>query len=741
MMMLRLICTLLLSSIYLSSYASGNVEEEVFVKLNSATLLSGETILYTAFVNSKVTGKPSPLSKILYVELVNEQGKVVHQAKLKVENGRAFGDIFISSILSTGTYRLVAYTRWMKNFDSYFQTPIVIINPFETIETKRYSQPEWDMTFKTGSNGIILGLDNTLSYSITTPNGKQESFEGKVVDAEGNKLLEFSNAGKAFGKLIFKPVSLSKHRVVLEDEAGQFYFFDLPNIITSKVVLSQIDFDEFTVFSIQSTKQFDNIQLLISNKKGYEYRQAVSTGGSVKFLHDDLESGIYVAKVVQDNTVLDELAFYIGDDEYNELILNQTTFGKREFVSIDQSLPEGSYAVSVRRVRNGFVDYRPSAKSYFQLFSQLKTSNLPLDKFDLSDDLEVEELNVLLIGQEVRETYPYDSVRFLPEHRGELISGSVTDENGKVLGGKKIGFSVLNSNQYVASKTDANGNFVINNYSVNEDAQSYIKVYGVDNYQVDVEDDFISEYEAFDISKLQLDSIVISKLVESSVRIQIENAYFDIKKDSSYHAIKENALFETLQFDFLLDDYTRFRTVKETITEYIPWLAVRKNNGEPVVKVKLQEIFNDAYAPLIMLDGIPISYKDILEFSPFKLKRISGLSRRVYIGSQIFDGLVIFETFEGSLHGLEVNPSYHPHTLKHIESNKTYHFPDYATDRYDRIPDQREQLYWNPLLESTGELLNIGFYTSDVVGEYLLEIDGFTTEGKPIYKTAKMNVE
>lgn len=736
--------TLLLGSIYLPVQASRNIEEEVFLKVNTSTLLSGETILYSAFVNSKTTGKPSPLSKILYVELLNSEGKVAHQSKLKVEEGRASGDIFISSTLSTGVYRLVAYTKWMRNFESFFEVQLTIINPFETVDVKRYENREWSLTFNTGSSGIILGLENTVGYKLNFPNGKEEPFKAKVVDTEGNKVSEFSDTGKAYGSFRFKPSNLSKHRVILEDGNGEFYFFDLPNIVNSGTILSQVTFDDFTVFSVQSTDEHDNIQLIITNKQGYEFRQAVSIGSSIKFLHKDLESGLYTVKIMQEDLVLGSLASYICTEEdvdANKLKINNKEYGGRSLVTIDETLPIGSYVVSVRKTRDGFVDHRPSAASYYQLFSQVKNSiELPIENFDVTE-LSKEDINLLMLGRELVADKVYDSIYFLPDHRGELIQGRVTDANNTPLNDRYVSFSVVNENHYVSAKTNSDGRFVINNYSVNEDVKSYLKVYESTGYQIELEDGFMINHGVLEASKLQLDSSSIADLVKSSINIQIENAYFDVKKDSSYHSVDGVALFEELQFDFLLDDYNRFRTIKETLTEYIPYLAVRRENGEPVIKVRTEEVFVDSYAPLLLLDGVPVSSVDLLAFSPFKIKRISGFNSRVYIGCQIFDGLALFETFEGDLHGLEVDPNYLFHELKALEDNKIYQFPSYTDDSLDRIPDQREQLYWNPQLKSDGAPQKIDFYTSDIPGDYVIEIDGFRQEGTPVYKKGVIRVK
>src|SRR5690606_13986345 len=117
--------------IFTSSEAQQGVREQVYVHVNNHTFISGETIYFSAYCNSQLTDEPSGLSKILYVEIVGKDGPV-HQQKVYLNEGKGNSQFFISSLVPTGQYYLIAYTQWMKNFDDYFQSPVLIINPFES---------------------------------------------------------------------------------------------------------------------------------------------------------------------------------------------------------------------------------------------------------------------------------------------------------------------------------------------------------------------------------------------------------------------------------------------------------------------------------------------------------------------------------------------------------------------------------------------------------------------------------
>ncbi|NQZ78710.1 MAG: hypothetical protein HRT61_21735 [Ekhidna sp.] len=128
-MIKRSIISLFISFVIIQlSFTQKNVQEDVYLHLNAHTLVSGETLLFSAYCKSKLTNLPSDLSKILYVELIGENETTVFQQKIKLQDGRGGGSFFISSLIPTGNYQLLAYTRWMKNFGSYLNTEVEIRN-------------------------------------------------------------------------------------------------------------------------------------------------------------------------------------------------------------------------------------------------------------------------------------------------------------------------------------------------------------------------------------------------------------------------------------------------------------------------------------------------------------------------------------------------------------------------------------------------------------------------------------
>ena len=97
-------------------FAKNYPQERVYLHFDNTSYFKGEHIYYKAYVVDDASLKPSDLSKILYVELVNPIGYPVETQKLMVRNGQTSGSFLLKDTLNAGFYEVRAYTAWMLNF-------------------------------------------------------------------------------------------------------------------------------------------------------------------------------------------------------------------------------------------------------------------------------------------------------------------------------------------------------------------------------------------------------------------------------------------------------------------------------------------------------------------------------------------------------------------------------------------------------------------------------------------------
>lgn len=121
-----ILATLLLLCIAFPAFASGTdslmagrpiVQEKVYLHFDNNWYFAGDTIWYKAYVCRADNHCPTDMSRILYVELLNEQGYLMERQQLVVDyDGQAHGQFALNDSCWAGYYEVRAYTKWMMNF-------------------------------------------------------------------------------------------------------------------------------------------------------------------------------------------------------------------------------------------------------------------------------------------------------------------------------------------------------------------------------------------------------------------------------------------------------------------------------------------------------------------------------------------------------------------------------------------------------------------------------------------------
>ncbi|MGV3539720.1 MAG: TonB-dependent receptor plug domain-containing protein [Rufibacter sp.] len=191
----------------LTSFENNYPQEKVYLHLDKPYYAAGEDMWFSAYLVNSSDHAPSPLSKVLYVELVNPQDSIFQRAVLPMTEGKGFGDFTLSDTIPAGLYRMRAYTSWMQNFDEdyFFHQNVQIWNPRESDLT-----PVADFAFKRQGNGdsvtVDLQLLNTkeevapqtaLSYAVVQGTRKGTAKKLNTSPAGKTKLRFFLPDGAA----------------------------------------------------------------------------------------------------------------------------------------------------------------------------------------------------------------------------------------------------------------------------------------------------------------------------------------------------------------------------------------------------------------------------------------------------------------------------------------------------------------------------------------------------------------
>ena len=418
------------------------------------------------------------------------------------------------------------------------------------------------------------------------------------------------------------------------------------------------------------------------------------------------------------------------DDGTIVLMTDKKQYGQREKVvlvprNFKGPLGYGNYSISVRKIDT------------LNRYS-------PLDAADFSRAY-------LGVDKTIDKTVN-DSI-FLPEQRGELFFGKVVQKEGNLPAiDKTVVISIPGTDFQIRSAiTDKDGNFYT--YVSKEYTAEAILAQVVDdapeNYEVTFSKERSLDYSGLDFGNFTISPLDINAIVKRSVNNQIENGYYSVKPDSILSINTKDPFDGGVPVVIELDDYTRFNTLRETLVEVVDNVWVKKlPNGKYTFWVKEDvEIYDYTYAgdpPLVLIDGVFVpNHDNLLDFNARTVKRLSILRDPLVMGSKKYHGMVAMETINGDYLETEQAKAIASQSLTLPAPKKNYfrqRYDDTISD-YDRIPDFRYQLLWEPEVTIQGEEMAYEFYTSDIPGEYEIVLEGFTTYGKPISSRGSFIVE
>ena len=398
------------------------------------------------------------------------------------------------------------------------------------------------------------------------------------------------------------------------------------------------------------------------------------------------------------------------------LNLNKKTFSNRELVDLkiessNTAFADGNYSLSVRK-----IDNIPS-KSQISAADFAKKSSYPV-LLDLQNK-----------SQKI----------VLPELRGETISGKITAQNntdkvadisvGLSIPGKSFAFKVV--------KTDAEGNFIFNinkTYYTSDITVQIIDEKAI-NYNLTVNNAPEIEYSKLSYEQNATLSYVIKEsLLDRSVSSQVENAYYHKKVDNIEKTPTLETFYYPLAKEYVLDDYTRFKTLKETMTEVVTEVYHKQIGDKTYLHVTDPSVFPQLPDPaLVLVDGLYLeNQNDLMNYNMKNVYKIDLIVGRYYVGSKSFNGLINFTTFDKDFKSTQkANYIERPVVLR-PQPKKLYNKIEYANSSDNaRIPDFRNQLFWNPEVALNNKNNN-SFYTSDLSGTFEVRLEGFAKNGSPV---------
>ena len=230
--------------------------EKVYVQTDKPYYTTGDDIWYTAYLLNGITHQKSEKSRIVYVELINEQDSVLSKKQLFVNDVSVAGDFKIDKTWKPGNYMLRAYTNYMrnKNVNYFFQKEIPIWNviendsltnitdisilksPIKNIEATE--RP--DLNFYPESGYLVSGIASKMGIKVKDKHNRNIYVEGYIKDSDDYRISEFKTQQFGLGIISILPEPNKNYYASIYIDNKEFKY-PLPKVLPSGYNLSVVN--------------------------------------------------------------------------------------------------------------------------------------------------------------------------------------------------------------------------------------------------------------------------------------------------------------------------------------------------------------------------------------------------------------------------------------------------------------------------------------------------------------------
>ncbi|MBS1528498.1 MAG: hypothetical protein JST19_22820, partial [Bacteroidetes bacterium] len=486
----------------LDNYSAKNPVEKVYLQLDRTYYMPGDTLWFKAYVTAGAKHVPSGLSNVLNIVLAGDKNNVAQMIKLPVIGGLTWGNIALPDTLVAGSYRVIAYTNWMRNAgpDYFFSRDIRIIKPGQLLpvasrqvrrDSIKKTDGQADIRFFPESGSLVDGIRSRVAFKAIASNGLGIDVTGIVTDDAGQQVAVFKSEHLGMGIFYLTPQPGKTYKASVTFADGSQCVVNLPAAAARGFVMNINNTDSAAIrvtvtassSILNDPGQFGEVNLVAQSggKIYYAARSKVTPAPLVALIPKSKFPGGIVQFTLfsADGEPLNERLAFTEPDDRLRLSLSpgqKTTYTSRQKVNISLGALDssrkpvtGSFSVSVvnESVLNDDADAGANILSHLLLASDLK-GYIEKPGYYFSDNGDARnDLDILMLTQGYRR-FEWKKilaggeapVKYAPE-RSLTISGHVKTPGGKPVAKAKV--SLLSSQggfMMIDTMTDQDGRFV-----------------------------------------------------------------------------------------------------------------------------------------------------------------------------------------------------------------------------------------------------------------------------------------
>lgn len=771
--------------------------EKIYLHTDRSYYASGDAIWFKAYLVNGQSNYPVNTSNTLYTELINPSNVIIESHVLRIDSGYAAGDFKLPDSAAGGTYRIRAYTNWMKNFGQAFvfekQLPVTsVVAAAAAVQTPVKAAEAYSIHFFPEGGSLITGINAAVAFKAEDINGKGVDASGTIINTAGDTVAHFKTQFSGMGSFNFTAVAGMQYKVLVNYPQHIIATTDFIPALSEgyalKITTVQPDSFALQVAATAGTMQLHpSGNITIAAKHGGRILYKTSTTlnnlqASIRLSVKNFPPGICSITLYDDSLRPNcERLIFVQDKNplHVTVSTNKTVYKSKERVVVNISVTDSAQhpvqaALSLAAVDEQVEKAIPeNISTYLLLQSELKGSiENAAAYFDVNNPQRFQQLDLLLRAQGWRDFLwrrmadANITLRYLPE-QGISISGNVKQRS------KKIPLPIMNitlqapaakGDKWYTTRTDEKGNYFLDG----------LPLYGVQTIKISSKND-----KAEKGGEIFMDSLFAHPLVvtPNPFRYYDTASFLHFAKDAGKrYAVEKNNKwtqilpgvtvtsktktvfmrdgaymsfgypennFTITSADYAYDDLRNFLGKKVPGTYYdmendaVYFMANGKKVRPRFVVEKKEDVFDRIdYYSLSMKDIVSVSVKHLIGQPSFNRTEMEDGNVRD-LGASPTDLFVISLILKPSAYNTD--PAKIITEINGYYEAKVFYAPNYNNDK--AIPDERTTIHWAPLISTdVNGKARVSFFNADPATTIRIDVQGVTAKGNTIVAEKKYEV-
>ncbi len=779
-------------------------QEKVYLHFDKPFYIPGETMCYKAYLLDYAGNIPSSTSKIIYTELLDNDGKVIIRQILKAGNGFANGEFLLPKSLLQGKYQVRAYTNWMRNFDQefFFTKEIVLFDPkkvseisetdsFEQVTAIKPASKKIEIIFFPEGGYLTYGLTSKVAFKAIDGSGEGIHAKGEIIDQDGKVITPFESFHLGMGAFMLKPEKGKTYSANLIQENNKRINYALPAVLKEGLIMTADNSSGDVIrIIVQANSAFVNQNskdvLLVVQAAGEIYYTAIGNlSRRSSFVATIPKKGL-PAGIIQltlfngeGNPECERLVFINHHQALQVKIeTDKNTYNPRERVVMDVSVSDyngnpvaGNFSLAVTDAGQvvNLEKYSDNILTNLLLTSELK-GNIEQPAFYLTKDNSDSEtaLDYLMLTQGWRRFLwkeilndKWPAINYKVEKGVIIKKGQVLDPSNDSQGtSTRVSFLMLKENKSYSRFTNENGFFYFYINTTYGKESLFFDIADAKGqhgkFKIIIENKLPSYQSAGKKEILYKSSEIKSCLEKRKERSQIEssfnysaedNLFYETKPEIENQGAKSNSNLGSADHTIRLDEYNPFPTMTEVFREIVIHVSLKYKKGENKIRIYSDEYMKSFdYQPLFFLDGIPTFNKTfMLNLAPDDVETIEvfrSIEKIRKFGFLGENGVIAIYTKNGALIPADI-PDNNIIEFQGCYNSREFYSPEYgnSTETDKSKPDLRSLIYWNPLVVTESDgKASVSFYNTDNITTINATLEGISFDGTPGLASYKFNI-